>query len=160
MKRILFSLFVVPFIMIPVIYAILIPLIDFMVPPKAPPSSFNLYGNNGMIAIWGGILVYHSFFFLIACWTPFSVIQNAGKNSPIIRSKLMRWIMLSGLQVVPIAGNHLNVDFFKYGNGNIKWGIFYIITGWLLSLIPVRWLYLYGNTQIETEERIEEKVKI
>lgn len=54
MKRILFSLFVVPFIMIPVIYAILIPLIDFMVPPKAPPSSFNLYGNNGMIAIWGG----------------------------------------------------------------------------------------------------------
>jgi hypothetical protein len=148
MKKILFSVLVVPFIIIPALYAITIPLIDFLVPPSAPASSFNLHENNGIIAIWGGILVYYAFYFLIACWVPYCLIQNVGKKSRIVRSMATRWVMLAGLQVLPIVGKQLNQDFFKYGNSDLKWGCFYLITGLLLTFIPIRWLYLNSNLQV------------
>lgn len=151
MKKILYSVLVVPFIIIPALYAITIPLIDFIVPPSAPANSFKLHANNGIIAIWGGILVYYAFYFLIACWVPYCLILNVAKKSRIVRSLVARWVMLAGLQVVPMIGNQLNQDFFKYGNSNLKWGCFFLITGLLLSFIPIRWLNLNSNLQVENE---------
>lgn len=123
MKKVIISCIVIPFVLILVFYAVIIPVAELAIPPYPPTDSFVRYENNGFLSVWGATLVYYSFNFLIAAWLPYMFLQNILKNIvKHIDHFIVRIVLLCILQIVPVFGGHFNEGFFRYGNGWIKWG--------------------------------------
>jgi Na+-driven multidrug efflux pump len=133
MKKIILF-FLVCFIFLPVLHAILIPIIDETISPRAAKIHHGEYNTFRFIFIMTAY--YYSIFFLVFAWLPYFLLQVFNKST-LFKSLSARFLELFILQVMIIYALRINEDYFRAGNSTLKWSLLLIISCLLLSLIPL-----------------------
>lgn len=133
MRKVLLFI-IVCFIIMPAIHAILIPIIDETISPKAPKIHAGEYNTFRFVFIMTAY--YYALFFLLFAWLPYFLLQVL--NIPtLLQSRLARFAELFVLQIIIIYALRINEDYFRGGNAVLKWNILLLISCLLLSLIPL-----------------------
>lgn len=122
------------FIVMPTIHAILIPIIDETISPKAAKIHAGEYNTFRFVFIMTAY--YYAVFFLLFAWLPYFLLQVS--NMPtLLQSRPARFAELFVLQIMMIYALRINEDYFRAGNSVLKWIILLVISCLLLSLIPL-----------------------